>query len=122
MSDSRPSALDAIHAPDLSAARDDALRLEVIAALGDVIDPELGIDIVDLGLVYGVDVDDAGVHVRLTMTTAACPLGEQLVADVEDRLRATGHVDAVDVEVVWEPPWGPERMSEAARRALGWAT
>ena len=103
----RPSALD-------------ALRLEVIDTLRDLLDPELGINIVDLGLVYGVDVNDAGVHVRLTMTTPACPLGEQLVADAEDRLRATGSAAAVEVEVVWDPPWEPERMTDAARDALGW--
>jgi metal-sulfur cluster biosynthetic enzyme len=121
MSHTRPDAQDAVHAAELTAVRDGALRLEMIDALRDVLDPELGIDIVDLGLVYGVDIDDADIHVRLTMTTAAGPLGEQLVADTEHRLRATGHASAIEVEIVREPAWGPERMTDAARRALGWS-
>jgi metal-sulfur cluster biosynthetic enzyme len=98
----------------------DARRREVIDSLREVIDPELGINIVDLGLVSGVDVDDAGVHVRLTMTTPACPLGEQLVSDAEERLRASVPAEAVDVQIVWDPPWDPARMTDAARDALGW--
>jgi metal-sulfur cluster biosynthetic enzyme len=120
MSSMRPSALDAVHDPELAAVRDDAIRLEVIDSLRDVVDPELGINIVDLGLVYGVDVDDADVHVRLTMTTPACPVGEQLVLDAEERLRATVPDAGIAVEVVWDPPWDPGRMSDAAREALGW--
>ena len=88
--------------------------------LRDVIDPELGINIVDLGLVYGIDVQRTGVHVRLTMTTPACPLGEHIVRDAEERLEAIGDLGVIQVGLVWDPPWEPSRMSDEARRLLGW--
>lgn len=96
------------------------LQTCALAALGDVIDPEVGLNIVDLGLVYGVDVAGADVSVRLTMTTAACPLGEQLRLEAEERLRALPAVGQVLVELVWEPPWTRDRISPEGRRALGW--
>lgn len=99
----------------------DALETLAIDALRGVIDPEIGLDVVELGLVYGVDVDGRDVRVRLTMTTPACPLGEEIVRDAEDRLQAIDGVGAVDVELVWDPPWSPERMSPAARKLLGWS-
>jgi metal-sulfur cluster biosynthetic enzyme len=90
-------------------------------ALRGVIDPELGLDVVALGLVYGIDVSAEGeVEVKLTMTTPACPLGEEIVLDAERRLRAVPGVRSAHVELVWEPAWTPERMSADARRALGW--
>lgn len=101
-------------------AGDEPLEARVLDALREVIDPELGLNIVDLGLVYGVEVDGARVDVRLTMTTAACPLGEQIARDAEEHARAVEGVEDVSVELVWEPPWGPERMSATARDALGW--
>jgi len=104
-----------------SQAEEDALRARVTETLREVIDPEIGMNVVDLGLVYGVEIEGARVRVALTMTTPACPLGEQIVRDAEERLRALARVEAADVRLVWEPPWGPERMSEAARKTLGWA-
>jgi metal-sulfur cluster biosynthetic enzyme len=92
----------------------------VLEVLREVIDPELGLNVVDLGLVYGAEVHANRVHVRLTMTTAACPLGEQIVEEADARLRALPGVSDVHVELVWDPPWRPERMSQAAKRALGW--
>ena len=88
-------------------------------ALREVIDPELGLNIVDLGLVYDVRIDEPHVHVDLTMTTPACPLGEHIAIDAETRILEIAGVGSVDVELVWEPPWSPERMSPAARLALG---
>lgn len=96
------------------------LRHRALEALRDVIDPELGLDVVALGLVYGVDVRDGDVTVELTMTTPACPLGEQIVEDAERCLLAVDGVQSATVRLVWEPPWTPDRMSEEARRALGW--
>ncbi len=98
----------------------DALRARILEQLGEVIDPELGLNVVDLGLVYGIDLEGSVVRVRLTMTTPACPLGEQIVRDAEERLQQVEGVTAASVELVWEPPWGPERMSDRARDALGW--
>jgi metal-sulfur cluster biosynthetic enzyme len=90
-------------------------------ALRLVIDPEVGINIVDLGLVYGVVVRDGAVRVTMTMTTPACPLGEHLTREVEARVRAEyPGFDQVEVEIVWDPPWNPHCMSLEARQQLGW--
>ena len=96
---------------------DDAVR----EALRQVDDPEAGMNIVDLGLVYGVDVMDGAVHVDLTMTTAACPMADMIVAQVNDVITAIVPVGtAVDVELVWDPPWTPDKMSGIAREHFGW--
>jgi metal-sulfur cluster biosynthetic enzyme len=96
---------------------------EIRDALRSVIDPELGINVVDLGLVYGVDVRGHGViRITMTMTTAACPLGESLGEQAEATIRRTLQgVESVSVELVWDPPWQPSMMSDTARRQLGWA-
>lgn len=89
--------------------------------LGKVIDPEVGMNIVELGLVYGIHVSAEGVHVQLTMTSAACPMTEMIVDDAYERLIAALPAEtAVEVELVWEPPWTPQRMSQAARAVFGW--
>lgn len=98
-----------------------SLSDQVWTALREVIDPEIGLDVVELGLVYGVEIDAADVTVQLTMTTAACPLGEQILEDATTRLQAVPGIGAVHVELVWEPPWSPERMSPAAKELLGWS-
>jgi metal-sulfur cluster biosynthetic enzyme len=87
--------------------------------LREVIDPEVGVNIIDLGLVYRIDVEGLNVRVVMTMTSPACPLGEYLRDAVVDAVK--GHLSVVsrtDVELVWSPPWSPEMMSDAARRAL----
>ncbi len=85
-------------------------------ALRQVVDPELGINIVDLGLVYSVELDDARARVVMTMTSPACPLGGY----IEDLVRASLAPlhSRVDVDIVWSPPWNPEMMSADARRQL----
>ncbi len=90
-------------------------------ALRQVLDPELGIDVVDLGLVYEVAVRDRDVRVVMTMTSPACPLHGVLTAAAEAAIREHDpDVRRVEIEMVWEPPWSPDMMSEAARRRLGW--
>ena len=94
---------------------------DILNALRDVIDPEIGINVVDLGLVYAATVEDGQVHVVLTMTSAACPLGESLAEDVRRAVqRRVPGVTAVAVDLVWDPPWDPSMMSAAARERLGW--
>ncbi|HET9820210.1 MAG TPA: metal-sulfur cluster assembly factor [Burkholderiaceae bacterium] len=92
-------------------------------ALRAVIDPEAGLNIVDLGLVYGIEVDAEGrVMLQLTMTSAACPMADMIVDGVRDALAGTFGTDTpVSVEMVWDPPWTPERMSDLAREHFGWA-
>lgn len=101
-------------------SEDDLLRERVRARLRDVIDPEVGINIVDLGLVYGIDVDHGEVTLLLTMTTPACPLGDRIVEDARDRIDDVDGVAAVRVDLVWDPPWTPSRMSPEAKQTLGW--
>jgi metal-sulfur cluster biosynthetic enzyme len=95
----------------------------VYEALKQVRDPELMINVVDLGLIYGVALEDAGektnLGVMMTMTTPACPYGPQLLADVRDALKALDGSGEVKVEVTLSPPWSPEMMTEAARDELG---
>jgi metal-sulfur cluster biosynthetic enzyme len=93
---------------------------DVLSALKAVIDPELGINIVDLGLVYRAERIGDVVAVRMTMTTPACPLGEMLLEEVREALHERFPQAAqVSVELVWDPPWSAELMSHAARKQLG---
>jgi metal-sulfur cluster biosynthetic enzyme len=84
-------------------------------ALRDVIDPELGYNIVDLGLVYGIAIEDGVVDVTMTMTTPGCPAQDYIVGGVEHRLAAEPGVTGVFVTVVWDPAWTPRLMSPAAK-------
>ena len=97
------------------------LRRPIEAALQRVVDPEVAMTIVDVGLVYGVAVTDERLHVLLTMTSAACPVTGLIVEEVEAELRrvAPRHL-RVDVELAWEPAWSPDRMSARARIFMGW--
>jgi metal-sulfur cluster biosynthetic enzyme len=93
----------------------------VRAALCSVDDPEVGMNIVDLGLVYGIHLAADRVRVELTMTTPACPLGDLITDNARRAVAAAVPQDvAVDVVLVWEPPWTPDLMSETARQTFGW--
>ncbi len=92
----------------------------VLDALRQVVDPELGVNIVDLGLVYAGEVRDGQVHVRMTMTTPACPMEELLMEMVHSAiLRELSEARSVEVDLVWDPPWMPDMMSPAAKAQLG---
>jgi metal-sulfur cluster biosynthetic enzyme len=94
---------------------------EVRDALRQVLDPEAGMNIVDLGLVYGIDTAAQAVKVQLTMTSAACPMADMIVDEVHAALEgALPAGTEVEVEMVWDPPWTPERMSDFAREHFGW--
>jgi FeS assembly SUF system protein len=96
------------------------LRENVIRALCKCYDPEIPVNIYELGLIYDIDITDArAVAVRMTLTSPACPAAASLPPEVEAKVRAVPGVSGAKVEVVWEPPWTPERMSEAARVELG---
>jgi metal-sulfur cluster biosynthetic enzyme len=94
-------------------------RDEVIEALRQVEDPELGMDIVDLGLLYDVEVDDSTVKVTHSLTSMGCPVGPMIQEDIQTVTSALEGVENVEVELVWEPPWTPERMSDDAKFILG---
>jgi FeS assembly SUF system protein len=89
-------------------------------ALQTVYDPEIPVNIYELGLIYGVTVDPSGaVNVKMTLTAPGCPAAQSLPAEVEEQLRAIAGVTAVKVDVVFDPPWCKDRMSEAAKLQLG---
>jgi metal-sulfur cluster biosynthetic enzyme len=99
----------------------DALQQPVIDALRHVVDPEVAMSIVDVGLIYGVAVSEGRMHVLLTMTSAACPVADVIMADVERELDSVAPADMkIALELVWDPPWTPDRMSEGAKRFMGW--
>lgn len=93
----------------------------ILSALTKVVDPEVAMSIVDVGLIYGVTVDAEKVHVLITMTSAACPVTDVILDDIERELDkvAPAHM-VVQLELVWDPPWTMDRMSDRARRFMGW--
>ena len=104
--------------PDLKPATD--LRGRVVEVLETCYDPEIPVNIYELGLVYDLDVNEAtgDVAVRMTLTSPACPVAGSLPPEVEAKIRAVPGVVTVKVDVVWDPPWTPERMSDAAKLQL----
>ena len=96
---------------------DDAVR----EALRGVDDPEAGMNIVDLGLVYGVEVDASGIHVDLTMTTAACPMADMILDRADAAIAGIAPPGTpIDVRLVWDPPWTPDKMTGIAKEHFGW--
>ena len=92
---------------------------EVLEALREVEDPELGMDIVELGLLYGVEVDGANVKVTHSLTSMGCPAGPMIQEGIHEAASRVPGVEHVDVELTWEPPWTPELMSDDAKFILG---
>jgi FeS assembly SUF system protein len=97
----------------------DELKGKIVEVLKTVYDPEIPVDIYELGLVYKIDVDaDANVRIEMTLTSPGCPVAGTLPIEVEQKTRGVDGVNDVKVEIVWDPPWTPERMSEAAKLQL----
>ena len=92
---------------------------EVVEALREVEDPELGMDIVELGLMYDVEVDGPRVKVIHSLTSMGCPAGPMIQEGIADATRTVPGVEEVEVELTWDPPWTPDRMSEDAKFILG---
>jgi FeS assembly SUF system protein len=96
------------------------LRDAIIAVLQTVYDPEIPVNIWEVGLIYEVTVDDgANVHILMTLTSPMCPVAESLPPEVEEKITALEGVASARVEITWDPPWDPEMMSEAAKLELG---
>lgn len=96
------------------------LESRVVEALRTIYDPEIPVDVYELGLIYDLKVDTAGVvHLRMTLTTPNCPEGASIPSRIEAKLRTLQGVQDVKLEIVWDPPWTPNRMSEAAKLQLG---
>jgi metal-sulfur cluster biosynthetic enzyme len=100
-------------------AAEDGLEARILEALRNVVDPELGINIVDLGLVYEVSVEDEKVHIEYTLTTMGCPIGPMIEAQMKQFLDEVPGIREVEAEMVFTPPWTPDKMSEEAKAALG---
>jgi metal-sulfur cluster biosynthetic enzyme len=92
---------------------------EVWGALAHVVDPELHMNIVDLGLVYKIEVDGGSAHIEMTLTSPGCPFGPYLLHQVNEAASAVEGIREAQVDIVWEPAWGPDKMSEEARLELG---
>jgi FeS assembly SUF system protein len=93
---------------------------QMVEAVSKVFDPEIPVNIYELGLIYDMDVDStANVRIRMTLTAPACPAAQTIPVDVERRVREVAGLNDVKVEVVWDPPWTRDRMSEAAKLSLG---
>jgi FeS assembly SUF system protein len=96
------------------------LKALVVDAICGVYDPEIPVNIYELGLIYDIIIDAAAaVHVKMTLTSPSCPSAQQIPVDVVSKLRAVEGVSDADVEIVWEPTWTMEKMSDAARLQLG---
>ena len=96
------------------------LESEIIRVLEACYDPEIPVNIYDLGLVYAIEIGDAAdVHIKMTLTTPNCPVAVSLPVEVQSKVSAIPRVKSVEVDVVWDPPWGPNKMSESAKLELG---
>jgi FeS assembly SUF system protein len=96
------------------------LEAPIIAALHTCFDPEIPVDIYELGLIYGIDIEPSGdVNIRMTLTSPGCPVAGSLPGEVEQKVQAVPGVTSAKVELVWDPPWCMENMSEAAKLQLG---
>lgn len=96
-----------------------ATKEQVMEVLKECYDPEIPVNIVDLGLVYGVDIKDDTVNVRLTLTAPWCPMAQSIVADVESKLKKIKGIKSAKVELVFEPAWSPDLISAEAKKTLG---
>lgn len=104
----------------VSEAEDENLLDRVIEGMRQVYDPEIPLNIYDLGLIYEVKISKQNtVAIQMTLTSPMCPVAETLPGEIENAVKAVDDVSSVEVELVWDPPWGPEVMSEAARLELG---
>jgi FeS assembly SUF system protein len=114
------SSLDEAEQPPLSVSEAIQLHDKVVEALRTCYDPEIPVNIYDLGLIYEIKAERSGeVYVRMTLTAPTCPVAGSLPPEVEAKIRVLPAVSSVKVELVWEPPWDMSKMSEAARLQLG---
>ena len=96
------------------------LKERIVEVLKTIYDPEIPVDIYELGLIYNIDIDEQNVaHIKMTLTSPGCPVAGSLPGEVEANIRSVVGIKDVDVELVWDPPWGMEMMSEEAKLALG---
>ena len=106
-------------APAAAATPATGLEPQVIEVLKTVYDPEIPVDIYELGLIYAIEIhEDATAHIKMTLTSPMCPVAEILPQEVEEKVRSVEGIEDVAMELVWDPPWNPDMMSEAAKLTL----
>ena len=99
--------------------KNEELKEQIVGVLKTVRDPEIPVDIPSMGLIYGIELDGGEVRIEMTLTTPNCPVAESLPNEVKEKVAALDGVDTVQVDLVWDPPWTVEKLSEAARREMG---
>jgi metal-sulfur cluster biosynthetic enzyme len=87
--------------------------------LKEIYDPEVGINIVDMGLIYSLEIADGKVEITMTLTSPGCPAGPQILSQVDSQVKTVDGIEDVDIKVVWSPPWSPDMLSQEARDQLG---
>ena len=92
---------------------------QVWESLTKCYDPEIPVNVVDLGLIYDVQIDNSNINIKMTLTQKGCPMHSQITQDVKSKLMAVEGVTEANVEMVWDPPWNPQMISESARKKLG---
>jgi FeS assembly SUF system protein len=96
------------------------LKTKIVEILKTCYDPEIPVDIFELGLIYDINIDDDGIaHIKMTLTSPNCPVAGSLPKEVEDKAKSVIGIKDADVQIVWDPPWNPEMMSEEAKLELG---
>ncbi len=101
-------------------ADNDPVKEEVMKALRNCYDPEIPVNLVDLGLIYEVNVNDGNVQISMTLTAPGCGMGPHIAQNVKDEVNKVAGIKGTEVDMVWEPQWTPEKMSEAAKAQLGY--
>ena len=99
--------------------KNEELKEQIVGVLKTVRDPEIPVDIHSMGLIYGIELDGGEVRIEMTLTTPNCPVAESLPNEVKEKVAAIDGVDTVQVDLVWDPPWTVEKLSEAARLEMG---
>jgi metal-sulfur cluster biosynthetic enzyme len=94
-------------------------QAQIYETLKHIYDPEVGINIVDMGLIYSLDIADNKVEITMTLTSPGCPAGPQILSQVDSQVKTLDGIEEVDIKVVWSPPWSPDMLSEEARDQLG---
>jgi len=113
-----PSSLEAVASDAPPAEPPQVTEEKVLEILSNVYDPEIPIDIVNLGLIYGIEIDGGNVRIEMTMTAPGCPASTQIAGESRLLVEEIPGVESVDIELVWDPPWDPSKMSEEAQQSL----
>ncbi|MFI5322454.1 MAG: metal-sulfur cluster assembly factor [Thermodesulfobacteriota bacterium] len=114
-----PDTSSAVKAPSADTGSEKLSEEKVLEVLSNVYDPEIPIDIVNLGLVYGIEIDGGNVRISMTMTAPGCPASTQIAGESKILIEELPGVKSVEIDVVWDPPWDPSKMSEEAQQSLG---